>query len=150
VLAIAAEAREEGGLVYVLLATSNPGASQFQSLELADGQTVRERVADAILDWHRATGACGAVAGATHPEELSASLAKLALAEVPVLIPGIGHQGGTVADVKRCIHDAGYPLPLARVNVSSAITHPWRSEGAPRNWRDVVSQALDGFWSGLQ
>lgn len=149
VMAILAEAERASGLVYVLAMTSNPGARQFQSLELSGGETVSGRVADAITGWHRETGCCGAVVGATHPGERDALLRKFGAAEVPVLIPGVGTQGGRGADVRRALAEAGYPAGLARVNISSAITHPWREAGAPADWYTVVGDALATFCEDL-
>ena len=150
VLAVVEEAQRTGGLVYTLVATSNPGAVQFQSLELDSGGSVYQRIAETVADWHVSTGACGAVVGATRVEDLCAALGLFASGPVPVLIPGIGHQGGSVSDVLRAISCAGYPTELARVNVSSGITHPWRTAGAPADWREVVARSLADFQESLQ
>ena len=42
---------------------------------------------------------------------------------------------------------AGYPLELARINSSSALTHPWakRKEAAPADWKQVCVDAIRKF-----
>ena len=149
VLAILAEAKVSSGLVYTLALTSNPGAQQFQSLELAGGGALFQTVARAIVEWHKTTGCCGAVVGATHPEERDEILGMFSGEDVPVLIPGVGSQGGNSEDVKKAVTATGYPPALLRVNVSSAITHPWKDAGAPSDWRTIVGDSLARFHGEL-
>lgn len=145
VLAIAEEARRVGGLVYVLAATSNPGARRFQSLKTERGAPVAVEVARAVAGWHVDHGVCGTVVGGTRPEELGALLKVLAPCEVPLLIPGVGSQGGTPESIMNALSRAEYPKELARINVSSGITHPWKEAGAPGDWREVVGDSLAEF-----
>jgi orotidine-5'-phosphate decarboxylase len=53
-----------------------------------------EHVAEKIKQWNK-TGCCGAVVGATYPEELK-QIREILGEEIPLLIPGIGAQGGDV------------------------------------------------------
>jgi orotidine-5'-phosphate decarboxylase len=86
--------RAERG-VFVLARTSNPGAAELQSLKLATGEAVYERVVRlATTEWN-ARGNVGLVAGATHPEEL-ARIRQLAGPDALLLVPGVGAQGGSV------------------------------------------------------
>jgi orotidine-5'-phosphate decarboxylase len=32
---------------------------------------------------------------------------------------------------------AGYPVELARINSSSALTHPWKNKGVPEDWLEL-------------
>jgi orotidine-5'-phosphate decarboxylase len=77
--------------VFVLCRTSNPGGADLQDLELADGDTVYERVADLAADWDD-HGTVGLVVGATAPEELEAIRERVP--DLPFLVPGVGAQGG--------------------------------------------------------
>jgi orotidine-5'-phosphate decarboxylase len=78
--------------VLVLCRTSNPGAGEFQDLEV-DGEELYLKVARQVAEaWNR-QGNCGLVAGATYPEELS-KLRDIVGGEMPVLVPGTGAQGG--------------------------------------------------------
>jgi len=83
--------------VLVICRTSNPGESDFQRLPVAgEGGSLPlyERVALAVREWNTA-GNLGLVVGATHPDEL-ARVRELC-PELPILIPGIGAQGGDLA-----------------------------------------------------
>jgi orotidine-5'-phosphate decarboxylase len=92
-------------LVFVLARTSNPGAGEFQDLE-ADGAPLYRHVARTVArDWNPA-GNCGLVVGATYPEEMRAVREDVP-AEMPILIPGVGAQGGDVAAVVAANRDAG-------------------------------------------
>ena len=82
--------------VILLCRTSNPGGSDFQLLE-SGGERLFERIARlASGDWNNdgKGSELGLVVGATYPEELR-RVRELAPA-VPVLVPGIGAQGGDV------------------------------------------------------
>ncbi|MBI2958528.1 MAG: orotidine-5'-phosphate decarboxylase [Chloroflexi bacterium] len=87
--------------VFVLCRTSNPGSSDFQSLECT-GPTgtapLYMAVARKALQWN-IRGNVGLVVGATHPEELQRVRAECP--SLPLLIPGIGAQGGDLEDTVR-------------------------------------------------
>ena len=112
-------AREEKG-IFVLCRTSNPGAGEFQSLRVeiseeeqrtlrslggpdwsthADGYfhstSLSNHIAYRVSRNWNSRGNCGVVAGATAPNELS-SIRKI-VGDMPILIPGIGKQGGDLA-----------------------------------------------------
>lgn len=80
--------------VFLLCRTSNQGAADFQSIIDADGVPLYERVALKAEEWN-VKGNIGLVVGATYPEELK-QVRKLC-PEMPLLIPGIGAQGGDLA-----------------------------------------------------
>jgi orotidine-5'-phosphate decarboxylase len=80
--------------VFVLCRTSNPGGSDFQSLDI-DGEPLFAHVARrAATEWSE-IGQCGLVVGATFPDEL-ATVRKI-VGEMPILVPGVGAQGGDIA-----------------------------------------------------
>lgn len=80
--------------VILLCRTSNPGGADLQALDVG-GERLYERVARlAAGSWNRG-GELGLVVGATVPEEL-ARVRALAPG-LPLLVPGIGAQGGDVA-----------------------------------------------------
>lgn len=76
--------------IFVLVKTSNPGAGEFQDL-LVDGEPLYQVVAEHVVEWNT-NGNLGVVMGATYPEELS-KIRKI-IGDMPILIPGIGAQGG--------------------------------------------------------
>lgn len=80
--------------VFVLCRTSNPGSADFQSLPVRlDGQEVPlyQAVAKKAEEWNK-LGNIGLVVGATYPEELKTIRQRHPT--MPLLIPGIGAQGG--------------------------------------------------------
>lgn len=103
--------------VFVLALTSNPGSKDFQRLKVGK-QPLYERVVRSAAKWNT-KGNVGLVVGATHPKELKA-IRKLA-PTMPILIPGIGKQGGDLKSSIRfgCDKDG----ELAIVNSSRAILY---------------------------
>jgi orotidine-5'-phosphate decarboxylase len=77
--------------LFVLCRTSNPGGSDFQALDVG-GEKMFERIARLCAGKWNQSGQLGLVVGATFPAEL-ARVRSLA-PELPLLIPGIGAQGG--------------------------------------------------------
>lgn len=85
---------EHGGGVIALCRTSNPGGDDLQSLA-CDGEPLYLRVARLVDgDWSR-HGDCGLVVGATYPDELAR--VRAVAPGLPILVPGIGAQGGDPA-----------------------------------------------------
>ena len=80
--------------VFVLCRSSNPGGADLQSLELAEGEQLYERVARLAATWNTRDNV-GLVVGATAPEELAAVRERVP--ELPFLVPGVGAQGGDAA-----------------------------------------------------
>lgn len=81
---------EDKGII-VLCRTSNKGAGEFQDL-IVDGVPLYCHVAQNVArTWNR-SGNCALVVGATYPGEL-ARVRKI-VGDIPILIPGIGAQGG--------------------------------------------------------
>jgi orotidine-5'-phosphate decarboxylase len=92
------DSHPERGL-FVLCRTSNPGGEDLQGLRVSDadgpGERLFERVARlASGPWNR-NGQIGLVSGATRPHDIACIRA--IAPEVPLLIPGIGAQGGDLA-----------------------------------------------------
>lgn len=85
---------EDKGVV-VLCRTSNPGGSDLQFLETG-GRPLYQVVADlAASQWNAKTGQLALVVGATFPREIE--IVRGIVGDMPLLIPGIGAQGGDVA-----------------------------------------------------
>ena len=88
--------RYEDKGIFILCRTSNPGARDFQDLSDAGGRPLYETVARKASEWN-VHGNIGLVVGATYPRELE-EIRRLC-PEMPLLIPGIGAQGGDLAQV---------------------------------------------------
>jgi orotidine-5'-phosphate decarboxylase len=81
--------------VILLCRTSNPGGSDLQFQKVgAGGTAVFELVAQRVArDWNT-TGQCALVVGATFPGEIAR--VREIVGDMPLLIPGIGAQGGDI------------------------------------------------------
>jgi orotidine-5'-phosphate decarboxylase len=79
--------------IFILCRTSNPSAGDFQDLPTAS-TPLYQHVAKKIREWDTNEN-CGAVVGATYPEELK-TVRSLLGQTIPILIPGIGKQGGDI------------------------------------------------------
>ncbi len=88
--------RADRGVV-VLCRTSNAGAKEIQEVEIAEGGPLYLRVAKLVSGPWNYNRNTMLVAGATFPEELGKIRA--AAGDTPLLVPGIGAQGGDVAKV---------------------------------------------------
>ncbi|MXI87613.1 orotidine-5'-phosphate decarboxylase [Sphaerochaeta halotolerans] len=126
---------------YLLNRTSNPGGKDLQNLLVVkEGENSRPlylEVASQIAAYNQKSGSVGAVVGATNLQELEAIAAFYHDQAVPLLIPGVGNQGGSAGEVMTILRRAGYPVELARINSSSALTHPWKNKGVPEDWLEL-------------
>ena len=87
-------ARKDKGII-VLAKTSNPGSGEFQDLPVGESQEpLYQVVARNVAQYWNSNGNCGLVVGATYPAELKR--VRELVGDMPLLIPGIGAQGGDV------------------------------------------------------
>ena len=93
------ERAERGALI--LCRTSNPGGGEFQDLRTTrDGgepEPLYQRVARSVAEEWNERGNCGFVVGATRPGELRE--VRGIVGDMPILVPGVGAQGGDVESV---------------------------------------------------
>ncbi len=112
------EARRHGAGLFVLAATSNKEGPEVQQAVAADGRTVSTTMLDHLRDLNADAepfGSFGAVVGATVRDEV---LERALAFNGPILVPGYGAQGGTVADVRRIF---GAAAPRAVVSSSRGV-----------------------------
>jgi orotidine-5'-phosphate decarboxylase len=103
--------------VFLLALTSNPGSKDFQRLKI-NGKPLYEKVVRTAKKWNTNQN-IGFVVGATHPRELKA-IRKI-VPEMPLLIPGIGKQGG---DLTSAVKDGCTKNGLgAVINASRSIIY---------------------------
>ena len=135
--------------IYLLNRTSNPGAKDLQGLTVVDEVDEKEfyplymAVAHRIAQWAQKMDGIGAVVGATDLDELSEIATWHGKHAVPLLIPGVGSQGASAKLTVKRLLGTGYPLELARINSSSALTHPWKQAPAPTTWLDRCIANID-------
>lgn len=108
----------EDKLAYLLCRTSNKGATDFQELKCGD-LMLYEKVLEKAMEWD-----CGIVVGAT--SDAIKSIVKTTKNEVPMLIPGIGAQGGDLNMVMEAIKDNA---AIHRINASSSIAYAHEKHG---------------------
>jgi orotidine-5'-phosphate decarboxylase len=88
--------KDESKLNFILALTSNPGANDFEKLKLEDGSFLFQQVIKNVKKWNTKNN-CGIVFGATKIDELKSNINLFE--GLPVLLPGVGAQGGSFEDV---------------------------------------------------
>ncbi len=133
---------------------SNPGAADLQDLTVVDdggdAQPVYMRLARQLADLPR-QGNLGLVVGATAPEQLAD--VRRACPDMPILIPGVGAQGGDLeASVRHGVDAAGR---LAIINSGRGIIYASTgsdfadaARSAASQLRDAINATLDGMGLG--
>lgn len=103
--------------VFVLCRTSNPSASDFQNIHIDSNNTLFETVARTCHEWNKNEN-IGMVVGATAAEEIL-KVRKHA-PDLPLLIPGIGKQGGDLEKSMLYGNNNGISI----INISRSIIFP--------------------------
>lgn len=140
----------EGKGAYILNRTSNAGAADFQNLQLKTEQDNSKyfftSVTEKISEYAQLYPGTGAVAGATGMDELK-KIANIFSnnGSVPLLIPGVGSQGGSAQEVLTVLKECAYDLELVRINSSSALTHPWKTAPVPENYLDICIKNIENL-----
>jgi orotidine-5'-phosphate decarboxylase len=102
---------------FVLALTSNPGARDFQYLKVR-GKPLYEHVAAKAKRWNESEN-IGLVVGATRPAQLKR--VRQLVPDMPLLIPGVGAQGGDVGLAVRYGCDEHGEMAL--INASRSIIY---------------------------
>ncbi|MES2743385.1 MAG: orotidine-5'-phosphate decarboxylase [Pseudomonadota bacterium] len=117
--------------VIVLCRTSNPGGSDLQFLH-TEGRPLYQHVARLVAEQWNRNGQCALVVGATFPDELAQ--VRALVGQMPLLVPGIGAQGGDIAATVRAGQSAGGVGMM--INSSRAILY-----AAPEPGEDFAAAA---------
>ena len=127
--------------VFLLALTSNPEGPEVQHARTSDGRAVAAHVLDAVAARNAGAhglGSIGAVVGAT--VELPAGIGPDQLdVGGPLLVPGIGAQGGTVDDVRRVFG------PACRNMLPSSSREILREGPDKARLHDAVLRTAEGF-----
>ena len=130
--------RRHGAGLFCLVKTSNEGGADVQDLVLTDGHPVWHHVALLVhelgeeLVGERGLSAVGAVVGATHPRAVAE--ARRLLPQAVLLLPGVGAQGATPADLARAFTSGP---ASALVNASRSVIYAFRN--GQEDWRGAAS-----------
>jgi orotidine-5'-phosphate decarboxylase len=114
--------------LFLLCRTSNPGGADLQAQMLAGGERLYEHIARLAGGAWNASGQLGLVVGATYPAEL-ARVRELA-PNLPLLIPGVGAQGGDAGSTVRAAWRAENGHTVAPIVVNSSRAILYASSGA--------------------
>ncbi|HEY5330746.1 MAG TPA: orotidine-5'-phosphate decarboxylase [Acidobacteriaceae bacterium] len=126
----------------ILCRTSNPGAGEFQDLDV-EGRPLWQAVAEKVdRDWN-SKGNCMLVVGATYPGEMRTIRA--IAPDITLLVPGVGAQGGDVVAVVAAGLDAhGRGLVISS---SRGIIFSSDPAGAARELRDEINAAREAVYA---
>ena len=135
--------------VFVWCRSSNPGAAEFQDVPVSlDGGSVPlfEWMAIKAAEWNEASCNVGIVVGATYPAELATVRGRCP--GMPILVPGVGSQGGDLD--ASLTHGLDYDSPNLLISSSRGITYASREPGnfaaaarsAAARLRDEINRVL--------
>jgi orotidine-5'-phosphate decarboxylase len=137
-----AACRRHGAGVFLLVRTSNSGAADVQDLLLSDGRPLWQYLAALVHEWgqplvgERGMSSVGAVVGATYPRAVSE--ARKLMPQAPMLLPGIGAQGATPADVARAFTSGP---ASALVTASRSVIFAFRD--TDEDWRVAAANEAE-------
>jgi orotidine-5'-phosphate decarboxylase len=129
--------RREGAGIFCLVKTSNAGSADVQDVALRDGRPLWHHVAALVREWgedlvgEHGLSSVGAVVGATHPRAVGE--ARRLMPQAVLLLPGVGAQGATPADVARAFTSGP---ASALVNAARSVIFAYRAGGG--DWRTAA------------
>jgi orotidine-5'-phosphate decarboxylase len=132
--------KEKGSLI--LCRTSNPGAGEFQDLSVGSTPLYQILAKNIVEKWNINKN-CALVVGATYPEELK--IVRRIVKDMPLLIPGIGTQGG---DIKKTVsagidsHGSGAIINASRsvIFASSETDFAQKARQEAQKLRDEINR----------
>ncbi|MGH2995902.1 MAG: orotidine-5'-phosphate decarboxylase [Gaiellaceae bacterium] len=133
-----AACRRSGAGLFCLVKTTNAGSVDIQDAALSDGRPLWQHVAELVAGWgadlvgERGLSSVGAVVGATYPRAVGE--ARRLMPQAILLLPGVGAQGATPADVARAFTSGP---ASALVSVSRSVIYAFRVDGS--DWRKAAA-----------
>lgn len=133
--------------VFVLAKTSNLGSGDLQDLPVNDAGVTEPlylRVAARVQRWQGRYGDCGLVVGATYPRQLEE--VRKRCPDLPLLVPGVGAQGGDLTATVQAGLDAtggGLLINAARgvIYAGSGTDFADAARHAAATLRDEINRA---------
>ena len=136
--------KHAGKGVIVLCRTSNPGGSDLQFLNISPkGEPLYLHIAKLAATQWNSSGQIGLVVGATFPEEISK--VRAIVGEMPLLIPGIGAQGGDIEATVKAGSIPGKPGAGMIINSSRAILYASSGNDFALAARNVAQSTRDAL-----
>jgi orotidine-5'-phosphate decarboxylase len=118
---------------FILCRTSNKSAGDLQDI-ISGNVPLYQNVAKKIKEWN-SNGNCGAVVGATYPEELK-KIRKILGEDIALLVPGIGQQGGNIE--KTVKYATNKEKMMAIINSSRGIIFAGKDKDFADNTRNAT------------
>jgi orotidine-5'-phosphate decarboxylase len=137
-----AACRRHAAGVFFLVRTSNAGAADVQDATLSDGRPLWQLLAALVHEWGQpfvgegGLSSVGAVVGATYPRAVSE--ARRLMPQTPILLPGVGAQGATPADVARAFTSGP---ASALVTASRSVIYAFK--GTEDDWRAAAASEAE-------
>ncbi|WP_103035789.1 orotidine-5'-phosphate decarboxylase [Castellaniella caeni] len=128
--------------VIILCRTSNVGGADLQDMRLANGTPLYLHVADQVARVWNTNGQCALVVGATYPEEIAQ--VRRRVADMPLLIPGIGAQGGDIVATVQ----AGRTAANTGMMINSSRAILYASQGD--NWAEAAAKTARATRSAIR
>jgi orotidine-5'-phosphate decarboxylase len=136
--------RHKGKGVIVLCRTSNPGGSDLQFLNVSpDGQPLYLHIAKLAAQQWNSSGQISLVVGATFPEEITK--VRAIVGDMPLLIPGIGAQGGDIDATVKAGAIPNKPDTGMIINSSRAILYASSGSDFAQAARTVALNTRDAL-----
>jgi orotidine-5'-phosphate decarboxylase len=129
------------GGVLALCHTSNPGSAELQDLDVA-GRPLYQHVALMVAERWSTLGDCGLVVGAAYPHQLREVRAQVG--DLPILVPGIGAQGGDLAAAV----EAGVTGPGTGLLISTSRDVLFASGG--QDFADAAREKASGLRDAIR
>ena len=137
--------KHAGKGVIVLCRTSNPGGSDLQFLNVNLGEPLYLHVAKLASQKWNGSGQISLVVGATFPEEIAK--VRTIVGDMPLLIPGIGAQGGDIDATIKAGHIPNAPGTGMIINSSRAILYASAGNDFAQAARNVAQSTRDALKS---
>jgi len=137
--------KHAGKGVIVLCRTSNPGGSDLQFLNVSSGEPLYLHVAKLASQKWNGSGQISLVVGATFPEEIAK--VRAIVGDMPLLIPGIGAQGGDIDSTIKAGRIPNAPGSGMIINSSRAILYASAGNDFAQAARDVAQSTRDALRS---
>ena len=135
--------KHAGKGVIVLCRTSNPGGSDLQFLNIDSGEPLYLHVAKLAAQKWNSSDQISLVVGATYPEEIAK--VRAIVGNMPLLIPGIGAQGGDIDATVNAGRIAGAPGAGMIINSSRAILYASAGNDFAQAARVVAQNTRDAL-----
>ncbi len=139
--------------IFIWCRGSNPGSATLQDMEVKTARgaaPVYEHLARTSLQWN-AKGNVGLVVGATAPEQLET--VRGICPDAPLLIPGVGSQGGDLENAVRCGVNAGGRRAVINssrgiIYASAGADFAQAARHAASTLRDTINRTLESEGKG--